>query len=78
MRSGVVSARHVFWGSGERLARPESAFLVPVADLADRILIPIVPGDARLAVGINPLAVLVSERPVSTAIIVERDIEVVS
>ena len=78
MRSGVAGTRHVVWHAGERLAHSEGALLITVADFADRVLRAIVPGNARFAVDIHPLAVFVAHRPESIAIIVERDIEVVA
>src|ERR1039457_6546617 len=78
MRSGVVGGGNIVRRVGKGLIRSKGALLIAGTDLADGILGAIIPGDARLAVYVDPLAMHVAERALRIAILVERNEEVVS
>lgn len=78
MRVGVVGAGDVVGLVRERFARSVGIFLVLGAGLADGILRGVVPGNTRLAVYVNPLAMHVAKRPPGVAVFLERDEESVS
>src|SRR5271154_3769631 len=78
MRGGVVGFGDVVGLIGESLAGSVSEFLVARADLANRILRVIVPGNLRFAVYVKPPAMHFTQRAARTAILIERDGEVMS
>src|SRR5580658_6213118 len=75
LRRRVAGAGYVIRDIREGFACFISKFLIRGADPSNRVFRAVIPGDLRLAVHINPLAMHVAQGPHGVAVLIESDVK---